>query len=103
MVELDFSNAPPITYWEVLTADEKEIKAEKMAGGVNNTEPTKDGVHIPRELIRDWATSSVDPFPDLDDAVAYAQSDPVIWKVLNTNIHNREYHRIVTGPAIPIN
>jgi hypothetical protein len=38
----------------------------------NNTEPNKEKLYIPCELIGQWAQSREDPFPDYDGIMAYA-------------------------------
>jgi hypothetical protein len=102
MVLLDFSTAPRKRLLSVLEDEEPAIQSLDL-GSTDNTEPTKDKGHIPRELIGDWAQSGIDPFPGFDGIRAYGKKDPRIWKALNTDIRNEDYKSVVSTRPWPIN
>lgn len=102
MVQLDYSGLQRITYWQCMEEMEPQMEA-LMLGSADNTEPTKDGLHIPLELIGEWAESDYDPFPTYDQVKAYAQKDKQIWKTLCSNIRNDDYPRVITTYQWPIN
>ena len=71
-MRVDFSPLKPVSIWQALEAEEPSLESLEL-GSTDNTEPTNDKIHIPRELIGDWSTSDTDPFPDRNDLIAYAQ------------------------------
>jgi hypothetical protein len=94
MVKLDYSGVKRIRLWSCLEEEEPPIEPLEL-GSTANTEPTHDKVHIPRELVDEWADSDTDPFPDYEGIKAYAQADDT-WKALDTHIGNEDYPRIAT-------
>src|SRR5579859_982025 len=102
MVVIDFSKVPRKRLMSVLEDEEPAIESLEL-GSTENTEPTKDKGHIPRELIGDWAQSTIDPFPTFDGIQSYAKKDSKIWKVLDTHIENKDYESVVSTRKWPIN
>src|SRR5271154_5858615 len=86
----------PMTIWKGMTAPEPRIVSLEL-DSTENTEPTSDGIQIPRELIGEWATSTNDPFPDFQGLVDYAKSDPEVWRKLQSNITGNQWLGILTG------
>jgi len=81
----------------------KEHRLESLAlGSMSNTEPTKDKIHIPRELIAEWAESDVDPFPDIHGLKKYAQQHKELWKKLQQKILDKDVARIIAPYPEPI-
>jgi hypothetical protein len=64
-------------------------------GSKGNTEPTNDGIHIPRELFRDWNTYSDDPFPTFEALRQYAIKEGV-WDRLQENIASQDWYRVLS-------
>ena len=60
----------------------------------SNTEPNKERLFIPSELIRQWGQSPEDPFPDYDGIMAYAKADPEVRTALNGYVKGREWERV---------
>src|SRR3981189_1060013 len=87
----------PIRLWSVL--EEEELPLESLPlGSTENTEPTKDKVHIPRELLGEW-----DDFPTIEEIREYARHESGGWKVLDTLIGDKDYQRVESTEQWPIN
>jgi hypothetical protein len=102
MVVRDLSGLEPMSIWETLTEPEPQLESLQL-GSTENTEPNPEGVYIPRELIGDWATSEIDPFPSLDALVAYAKEDPEVWKALQTHLRGTDWPRVLTTTPWALN
>ena len=103
MVVHDFANCNHKnrpTVMQALSGREPPIES-LLLGSTDNTEPTTDKVHIPRELIGEWATSDVDPFPDLEGLRKYAQQDKRVWEQLQKKVKPGDMHRVLSQQPWP--
>lgn len=100
-MKIDYSKVPRVTVWKTLQAEEDSVESLDM-GSTGNTEPTNDKIYIPRELIRDWAMATTDPFPDMHGLRAYATHEAELWTRLNTNILDIDYCRVASTWPEPV-
>jgi hypothetical protein len=91
----DLSMLDPTTLWECLAEEEPQLESLQL-GSTDNTEPNPDKVYIPREIIREWGSSDIDPFPSLDGLVAYAKQDQRVWNALQTHIQGPDWLRVLS-------
>jgi len=89
------------TYLEALLAKEPPIQSLTL-GSKQNTESTKDKVHIPRELIGNWAGSDVDPFPGFDELEEYFHRHLAHYRTLQGRVKSDEICRVISTPSWPI-
>jgi hypothetical protein len=101
IVNEDPNELRDMSYWNVLEVPEPAMKSLSLRSR-HNTEATADKIHIPRELIGDWATSEYDPFPDLNTLTEYAKSNEEVWKTLNEKIKPREVSRVISTGHWPL-
>jgi len=85
---------------QALSGKEPPIESLKLRS-IDNTDSSPDGYHIPRELIGEWATSDVDPFPDLEGLRKYAQQDRRVWDLLQSKVKPKDMPRIISQHQWP--
>src|SRR5579862_5198112 len=81
----------------VLEEEERPIQSHPL-GSTENTEPTKDRVHIPRELLGDW-----DDFPNFEEIRQYARHESGTWAALDALIRDDDYPRVYSTELGPVN
>ena len=52
-MKTDLSPPAPASVWESMVREEEDLQSLEL-GSKGNTEPTIDGIDIPREWFRDW-------------------------------------------------
>src|SRR2546423_2250814 len=93
-MKTDLSPLDPMSVWEYMVREEDALESQEL-GSKSNTEPTTDGIHIPRELFRDWDMYSDDPFPTFEALKQYAITEGV-WNRLQENIRPDDWYRVLS-------
>src|SRR5438045_3735203 len=100
-MKTDLSPLAPVSVWECMVREEDALESLEL-GSKSNTEPTTDGIHIPRELFRDWNMYSDDPFPTFEALKQYAINEGV-WSRLQENIRPEDWYRVLSTVSWALN